>query len=147
MAVVGSHRRVTPDPTATIPPGVAAALRRNSLAMAVANMVTAAGMVFADPGVSASLAFLGFLAPLPLWGCGFAAAAVFQVANRPLVGHSIAAPLWALLAVGAVYGLVAGRSTAPAASIILAGLTLYAAGHHLNAMAFRRREAQVRRDG
>lgn len=129
-----------------MPPELGAALRRNVLLMGMVNTVTAGAMTLAEPGVSASLAFLAFLAPLPLWGCGFATAAAFQFANRALVGHSIAAPLWTLLAVGAVYGLVAGRSAAPAASTILAGLTLYAAGHHLNAMAFRRREAQGRRE-
>jgi hypothetical protein len=146
VTAVAHHRRPTPDRGNDLTPALWATVRRNALLMAVANTVTAFALWFGSPGASASLAFLAFLAPLPLWGFGFAAAAAFQVAGRALVGHSIGAPLWAMLATGAVYGLIAGTSSAPAATAILAGLTLYCAGHHVNAMGFRRRERQARRD-
>lgn len=137
---MGAH-----SPTPSPPLSATGVLRRNGLLLAMVNTITAAGITFADPGASPSLAFLAFLAPLPVWGLGFAVAAGFQFADRPLIGHSIAGPLWMLLAFGAVLGLLAGRSTAPAASIVLTGLELYAAGHHLNAMHYRRQEREAAR--
>ena len=143
VVLVGQHRRT--GPSVVMLSHVGRALRRNSWMMATANSVTAAALLFGEPGSSPTLAFIAVPAPLPLWGAAFAAAAAFQLAGKALVGHSIAAFLWAFLAIGAVVGLVAGTSTAPAASVILAGLTIYAAGHHVNAMDFRRREREAAR--
>lgn len=138
---MGTHHRTD---TPTVP--LDGVLRRNILLLAAANLSAAAGIGLFDPGVSPSLALLAFYAPLPLWAAAFAAAAACQIANHPLVGHSIAAPLWACLSFGAVWGVLSGASNAPAASVLLAGLELFTAGLHANGMVFRRREREARRD-
>jgi hypothetical protein len=120
-------------------------LRRNVFMLAATNGMAAFGLAAFAPGTSPSLAMLDFFAPLPLWASAFAAAAVLQLCGQPLIGHSIAFPLWALLAFGAVWGLTSGSSAAPAASVILAGLELCAAGLHLNGMEWRRREREAKR--
>lgn len=143
---MGTHRRPDP-PTPPAGPVVSATgvLRRNVLLLAAANLCAAAGIGLFAPGTSPSLALLAFYAPPPVWAVAFATAAAFQIAHRPLIGHSIGAPLWALLAFGAVVGLTTGASSAPAASVLLAGLELLAAGLHANGMAFRRQERQAAR--
>lgn len=138
---MGTHHR--PDTPPDVP--LAWVLRRNMLILATANLAAAAGIGLFPPGTSPSLALLAFYAPLPLWAVAFTAAAAFQIFNRPLIGHSIAAPLWALLAFGALVGLASGASSAPAASVLLAGLELCAAGLHANGMVFRRQERQAAR--
>lgn len=138
---MGSHHRTD---TPAVP--MAGVLRRNILLLAAANLSAAAGIGLFNPGTSPSLTLLAFYAPLPLWAAAFTLAAAFQVANRPLIGHSIAVPLWALLSFGAVWGVLSGASAAPAASVLLAGLELFTAGLHANGMVFRRREREARRD-
>lgn len=138
---MGAHR----PPVRSNPAPVAAVLRRNVRLVGTLNAVMAVALGFFAPGTSSSLAFIAVLAPLPVWAAGFAVAAAFQLAGRALIGYSVAAPLWALLAIGAVVGLLLGRSTAPAASVALAGLEVYAAAHHVNAMSFRRQEREAAR--
>lgn len=143
---MGTHRRPdTPTPSDEPAVPLAGTLRRNILLLATANLCAAAGIGLFAPGTSPSLALLAFYAPLPLWAIAFTIAAAFQLAHHPLIGHSIAAPLWTLLAFGAVVGLATGTSSAPAASVLLAGLELLAAGLHANGMAFRRQERQAAR--
>lgn len=116
-------------------------MRRNAYSLAVANISVGVAFIAADPGVSASLHFLQYIAPLPVWGAGHLGTAVLLVARRPVAGHTLAVPLWLMWAVGAVFGLVTGTSRSPAASIALAGLITAVAGLHCSGWSFRRSEA------
>lgn len=128
-------------------PFVTRALRTNMLILAFANANAAAVLAFADPGASPSLLFLRLLLPLQVWAVGFATAAVLLAARRPLAGHSVAVPLWAMLAGGAVLGLATGATRSPAGSALLAGAVLTVAAVHVNGMWMRRREAMTRPKG
>lgn len=121
-------------------PHVARALRTNALCLAVANATAAAALLFGEPGTSPALLFLRVLVPLPVWAIGFAAAAVLLVARRHEAGHVVAVPLWLMLAVGAVIGLVEGTTRSPAGSTLLCGLLVAVASLHVNGMWFRRRQ-------
>lgn len=123
------------------------ALRTNVLVLAFANAAAAVVLGFAEPGTSPSLQFLRLLLPLPIWAVGFAAAAVLLLARKHLAGHSVAVPLWAMLAGGALLGLVSGATRSPAGSALLAGLVVTVAGFHVNGMWLRRREAMARPRG
>lgn len=115
------------------------AFRTNVWCLAVANAFAAAALVFGDAGTSPALLFLRLLAPLWLWALGFAAAAVLLGSQRHLAGHTVAVPLWAMTAIGAVYGLVEGTTRSPAGSTLLTGLLVTVAALHVNGMWFRRR--------
>lgn len=126
---------------------IARALRTNMLILAFANATAAAVLAFADPGTSPSLLFLRLLLPLQVWAVGFAAAAALLALRHPLAGHSVAVPLWAMLAGGAVIGLVNATTRSPAGSALLAGAVLTVAAVHVNGMWLRRREAMIRPKG
>ncbi len=138
-----AHRALFPGPLPG--PSLSGVLRRNALTMAVANISAAAGLLIGQPGSSPSLAFLALVAPLWAWAIPFAVAALLQVANRPLAGHTLAVLPWLMLAFGAVAALINGSSPAPSASIIFSGVILYCALHHVNAAVFRRQEGLTRR--
>jgi hypothetical protein len=127
------------------------AFRTKALCLAVANATAGGALMFGDPGTSPALLFLHLLAPLPAWGCGFAAAAVALIVRRHLAGHTIAVPLWSMTAVGAVIGLIEGTTRSPAGTVLFTGLLVAVALLHVNGMWFRRRqrlmikEAQQRR--
>lgn len=116
------------------------ALRTNALCLAVANAFAAGALAFGSAGTSPALLFLQLLVPLPVWAVGFLAAAIALIARRHLVGHTIAVPLWLMLAVGAVIGLVEGTTRSPAGSTLLCGLLVCVASLHVNGMWFRRRQ-------
>lgn len=116
------------------------ALRTNVLILTVTNTAAAVVLAVGEPGTSPALLFLQLLVPLPVWAVGFAAAAVLLVTGRYLAGHSVAAPLWLMLAGGAVIGLVAGTTRSPAGSLLLAVLVSTVACFHANGMWMRRRE-------
>lgn len=123
------------------------ALRTNVLILAFINAAAALVLGFADPGTSPSLQFLRLLLPLQVWAVGFATAAVLLLARRHLAGHSVAVPLWAMLAGGALLGLASGTTRSPAGSALLAGLVVAVAAFHINGMWLRRREAMARPRG
>ncbi len=87
------------------------------------------------------------VAPLPLWGVWFLAAAALQVARQPLWGHTIAVPLWLMWGLGAVLGLASGSTTSPSASIALTGMIVALAGMHCAGLVYRRDERQARKQG
>ncbi len=131
-----------------VPPSpVERGLRRNVIALAVANTGAATAMIVDRPGTSASLLFLQTVAPLPLWGVWFLAAAALQVARQPLWGHTIAVPLWLMWGLGAVLGLASGSTTSPSASIALTGMIVALAGMHCAGLVYRRDERQARKQG
>jgi hypothetical protein len=119
--------------------------RRVAWLLAFANAVIAMALLFGDAGSSTALAFLALVLPLQVWGGGFLAAAALLVAGEYLAGHTVAVVTNAMLAAGAVVGVVTATTTSPAGSIMLAGVLITVAGLHVHWMVFRHREAQVRR--
>lgn len=119
------------------------AFRTNALCLAMANAAAGAGLMFGDPGTSPALLFLRLLVPLQVWACGFLAAAAALAIRRHLIGHTVAVPLWAMTAIGAVIGLVQGTTRSPAGTLLLTGLLVCVAALHVNGMWFRRRQRVI----
>lgn len=120
-------------------------LRRNVLALALANSTVSAAFLFVDPGTAPSLVLLQAIAPLPAWGVAYGIVAALLAARRPLPAHTIAVVLWTTWAVGGIIGLAGGSTRSPAVTVALTGMILTLAGLHANGLRFRRREAQARR--
>lgn len=116
------------------------ALRTNVLILTGTNIAAATVLAAAAPGTSPALLFLQLLLPLPVWAVAFVVAAALLLTRRHLAGHTVAVPLWLMLAGGAVLGLVQGTTRSPAGSLLLAVLVATVACLHVNGMWMRRRE-------
>lgn len=125
--------------------GISGILRRVRLVIACANVTVAAAFIVAEPGSAPSIVLLQAVAPLYVWGVGFAFVAALLTAGWNVAAHLLAVPLWAFWAASAVLGLATGATRSPAATIALTGLILTLTGLHGLGLTWRRRESQVRR--
>lgn len=154
--MAAKHR--SPDdatPAATVPrakmPAVDKFLIRLQFVLVIVNAAAALALVYNQPGTSPSLNFLldtGI--PLPVWAAGWALVAVILTVGAlgpPIqeYGHVVAFVLWAMVATGAVIGLVTATTTSPSASLMQAGLVTGMAGLHLAGLLFRRALKPTRR--
>lgn len=113
--------------------------------LVIVNAAAALALSYNQPGTSPSLNFLldtGI--PLSVWAAGWALVAVILTVGAlgpPIqeYGHVVAFVLWAMVATGAVIGLVTATTTSPSASLMQAGLVTGMAGLHLAGLLFRRR--------
>lgn len=114
---------------------------RYTLALALTNAGVAVAFFGFDPGTAASLHFLQFLAPLPVWGAAFLIAAALLIARFHRSGHTVAVICWAMWAWGAVLGL--GSSRSPAVTVALAALLVGLSAMHSNSLTARIRERRT----
>lgn len=124
---------------------VTGVVRRVWLLLACANAAVGASFVVAPAGQAPSTVLLQAVAPLYVWGAGFAVVALLLLAGRHVPAHLLGVPLWGFWGVGAVLGLVGGSTRSPAVTLALTGLVLCMAGWHVNGLAWRSREARARR--
>lgn len=124
-----------------VPEPLVRASNRLAIILAVGNAAVGVALLTADPGTSPALLFLrGVGLPLAAWGSAYLLVPVLIAFRQHAFAHLVAVVLWTVLAAGAVLGVIAGTSTAPAASLILTALTCMAAGMHVNGLLYRRRE-------
>lgn len=116
---------------------------------AFGNTTSGSALMFAEPGISGTLALITQLMPPPVLGAALATAGLLQLAGGKAVvwGHGLAAFAWLFIAGSALTTVLTGTQTSGAGALLLAGLLITVAGMHLNGILFRRQEAIAARRG
>lgn len=140
------RRRIPPPPLRVDPRPV---FRRIVQLHAVGNLASGLSLIFAEPGISGTLALIAQLIPLAVLGAALTAAGVLQLLGGSAVvwGHGVGAFAWLFISGSALTTVLTGTQTSGAGALLLAGLLLTVAGLHLNGILFRRQEAIAARRG
>lgn len=116
------------------------ALDRITWILAAGNGLVGVALIIGSPGTSPALLFLRLWGiPLVVWGAAYLAVTALFVIDQRLVAHGVALFLWLMLAAGALYGLLTGATSSPAATMILAVLIGAVAATHVVGFLFRRK--------